>query len=142
MGLFWWLRRTADSPKADKAMLAGNGRFDVEVVSESHAQQELQQAARERRATTDRVECLAVVFPCDTPHDSTAVAVMVDAAPVGHLSGEDAVAFRQQAKRLGIEKGYCRAVIIGGSRDGSDEGKFEIKLDLKRPVEIATATPR
>jgi len=74
----------------------------------------------------------------DNPHDRNAVAVLVSRRKVGHLSRDDAVAYRNELRRLvGIREpeAVVGALIVGGwLRSDGSEGSFGVRLDLDWPL--------
>ena len=96
-----------------------DGRVGLEVVGESHYQENLWQLA-DRRTPEERVRVavVAVLVPeTDNPYDSNAVAVWVDGLQVGHLSREDAQWYRPGLLALQHKHGMPVALagfIVGG----------------------------
>lgn len=95
------------------------GREDLEVVGESHYQENLWQIAGGRHNPEARVRCeiYALLVPeDDNPHDANAVAVWIQGLKVGYLSREDAQRYRPGLQDLQSRYGTPIAmagVIVG-----------------------------
>lgn len=134
----------------------GNGRYDFDIVGESHYQDNLDLVAGPKGFDGCNFECVVALTYDDTNvHDPLAVAVIVwrenDAhRRVGFLSRKDARIFRREVADLGHDPSQfllCRAKIVGGWRyeelgedeDGQDdshsEGMYGVKLDLVMPLQ-------
>lgn len=90
------------------------GRYDQQVVGESHYQTHLAYLAEQN---DDRlIESVDLFLDDHNRHDSNAVAVSVDGEDVGHLSKTDALRYRQALKSLGHPAaiGVCRGILTGG----------------------------
>ncbi|MFN4284082.1 MAG: HIRAN domain-containing protein [Alphaproteobacteria bacterium] len=114
----------------------GPGTFEIDVVGESKYQRNLAKIAGNKTEDSKRVVVDALLFlEDDNPHDSNAVAVLVDDMKVGYLDRATAKSFRRQLKKVEppgqkIEAARCAGLIVGGWRDEDSEGHFGIKLDL------------
>ncbi len=120
-----WMR---DGAKA--ALLEGDR--DLEVVGESFYQDNLWRLALARPGEPVRVEITAVlVAEDDNPYDSNAIAVWIDGLRVGHLSRENACAYRpgllaqQRAHRMPIA---LTGVITGGGLRDDGPGRLGVFL--------------
>jgi hypothetical protein len=120
-----WMR---DGVKA--ALLEGDR--DLEVVGESFYQENLWRLAAARPGEPVRVEITAVlVAEDDNPHDSNAIAVWIDGLKVGHLSRENARAYRpgllalQRAHQMPIA---LTGVITGGGMRDDGPGRLGVFL--------------
>jgi hypothetical protein len=120
-----WMR---DGAKA--ALLDGDR--DLEVVGESFYQDNLWRLAAARRGEPVRVEITAIlVAEDDNPYDSNAIAVWIDGLKVGHLSRENACAYRsgllalQRAHRMPIA---LTGVIVGGGLREDGPGRLGVFL--------------
>lgn len=105
------------------------GKFEGEVVGESHYQEALDHIAGGK--TLDGHELIVdarLVFEDDNPHDNKAVQVWIGAEPVGHLPRGVARAFRRDAPP-NTRVFLCRARIVGGWRDGRRSGYYGVQLD-------------
>lgn len=105
-------RLSAEENRRPVAKLGGTGRFDLEVVGESHYQPALRAIAGRGEV---RHQCTAhLVMDDDNPYDAKAVRVDIEGKPVGHLSRDDARAYRRQLRKHGDLVGRCDALICGG----------------------------
>lgn len=107
--------------------LAGDGEYGLDVVGESHYQGDLERLAGGRTRDGVEVETQAELIPeDDNPHDKKAVRVAIGGRTVGHLSRDDARAFRESVGRPAT----CAALIVGGwDRGKGDRGHFGVRLD-------------
>jgi len=114
--------------------ITGPGTFDVDVVGESHYQDNLEEICGGRTEESVEIETDAYLVPeDDSPADRNAVSVWIDGRQVGHLDRETAPAWRMEITRHGpgICTAKCRAVIVGGwDRGPDDRGHFGVRLDL------------
>jgi hypothetical protein len=100
------------------------GSFNQEVVGEASYQEALRSIAGRGEV---RHECRAVLSLEDSnPHDSNAVAVLVDGKRVGYLSRSDANRYRKKLAPTGAF-GTCPAVIVGGG----NQRNLGIWLDIR-----------
>lgn len=94
------------------------GSHDLEVVGDSYYQDALWQLVGGRTTERIRMPIRAVlVADSDNPYDSNAISVWIDGATVGHLSREDAEAYRPGLLTLQAREGKAIAltgVIVGG----------------------------
>lgn len=107
------------------------------VVGESY----YQNALRATRATCKRgpegrltFTAILVAEP-DNPYDRNAIAVHSSRGKLGHLSRENARAYRpvmEEVKRLGFDGAACEAYLTGGQRGKPSLG---VVLRLARPHE-------
>lgn len=109
--------------------------YDFEVVGESAHQKHLKQLAGNHGENRADVYTTALLVPYSSnPHDDKAVRVDIDGQPVGHLSRDDARAFRRRlgAKKLGVSATACGALVMGGFTmpDGAS-AHYGVRLDLK-----------
>ncbi len=111
-----------------------DGGVDLEVVGESHYQEDLWQLAGGRRNPDERmrVPVYAVLAPeTDNPYDSNAVSVWVDGLKVGYLSRDDARQYRPGLLALQREHGMPIAlpgVIVGGGMRADGPGRLGVFL--------------
>jgi len=129
-------------------LMKGNGRFDFNIVGESHRQNHLSWIAGPKSPSGHDLDCLAaLVRHDDNLHDDKAVAVFIVFASgkiliVGYLARKDARRYRSCLKDLGREDPegmLCRAKIVGGWDDGAgNEGHYGVKLDLMMPLKFGT----
>ena len=104
-------------PRASIAVIRGSGKFNLEVVGESHYQPALRDAAGKGEV---RRECVAsLVLEPENPHDDQAVRVDVGDRTVGYLSRKDAREFRRLVQSHSVSRFQCAAVIVGGGRGRS-----------------------
>ena len=120
-----WMR---DGAKA--ALLEGDR--NLEVVGESFYQDNLWRLAAARRGEPVRVEITAVLVAEDgNPYDSNAIAVWINGLKTGHLSRENACAYRpgllalQRTHRMPIA---LTGVIVGGGWHDDGPGRLGVFL--------------
>lgn len=112
----------------------GDGSYSIGAVGESNYQEALEEVAggRKPRGVNKRVNA-ELKLEDDNPHDSNAVAVLIEGHKVGYLSRSHAQGFREEAGR-GLESArriLCRARIRGGwNRGPRDRGHFGVTLDI------------
>ena len=153
MGLFDWLSGDSEPETEDDEeegsgifWLAGTGRYDFDIVGESHYQDVLEEVCDGRTSEGAQHDTLAMLAPePDNRHDRNAIKVMMfiddDSYTVGYLSRDLAVPYRQQMARLGRRYGIgaCRARVVGGWTDHRGDGHFGVKLDLAWPLRAGEA---
>ena len=106
----------------------------LEVVGESHYQDALWSIVGGRRRDAVRYEAVAVLEPePNNPYDPNAIRVLVEGHHIGHLSREDAAAYRPGLLRL-IEGSPTRRValeaqIVGGGPQRDGLGFLGVFLD-------------
>lgn len=103
--------------------------FDVEVVGESHYQNNLRRIVGARFANGESHMTLArLVLEDSNPHDNKAVRVEIDGLQVGYLSRELAPKYREHLQQIGrpTAVGECRAKVRGDTRLG-------VYLDVPTP---------
>lgn len=110
------------------------GHETLEVVGESYHQEGLWEIVGGRTSTSVRFEALALLIPNpDNEFDSNAIEVRIDGLLVGHLSREDAAAYRPGLIRLMQHNEAplvaLHAVVVGGGRRGSGLGYLGVFLD-------------
>jgi hypothetical protein len=115
--------------------MQGPAKYRVDVAGESFYDESFKELCGERTIMGARIEATARLELCDdNPHDNRAVRVTIKGYPVGHLSREDARAFRRLVRYGALaehEKFECAAIICGGwDRGDGDEGNFGVRLDL------------
>jgi len=109
------------------------GRETLEVVGESHYQEDLWELAGGR--SVDRIRCAvtAVLVPePENEHDSNAVKVLIEGRLVGYLSREDAVAYVPGLQRLRANHESPIALmgqIVGGGPREDGLGMLGVFLD-------------
>jgi tetratricopeptide (TPR) repeat protein len=110
------LSETAYGSPLDVALCGGS--HDLEVVGESYYQDALWQVVGIRTKERVRLEIQAVlVAEDDNLYDPNAISVWIDGMKVGHLSREDAEAYRPGLLALQAREGKSialRGVIVGG----------------------------
>ena len=111
-----------------------SGRFNQEIVGESHYQRQLKKLCGGYSKDGSRVEADALLVPEDkNRHDKNAVRIEVAGKIVGYLSRQDAKYFRRKVKKTeAAEKNVtCKALIVGGKKLGLFErSNFGVWLDL------------
>jgi len=116
-------------------VISGTGTFLVDVAGESFYEESFAALCGERTIEGIRVEVTAQMeLRDDNPHDNRAVRVTIQGYPVGHLSREDARAFRRLVRYGSLaehEVFECAALIVGGWDRGEGQlGNFGVRLDL------------
>lgn len=118
----------------DSAYLDGGGLYAVEVVGESHYQDNLRTIAGGPQKYSAHIETTAtIISETDNPHDPNACRVEINGLVVGHLSRTDARTYRAQLARAGRPQAvvHTPALIAGGWDNGPDDrGPFGVRLDL------------
>lgn len=103
-------------PSLDVVLYRGG--HDLEVVGESFHQDALWRVVGTRTSERVRLETQAVLFPeTDNVYDENAISVWINGLKVGHLSKEDAEAYRPGLLALQAREGKAialRGVIVGG----------------------------
>lgn len=127
--LFFTIVPEKPSVTKDVVFLSGGGNFKVEVVGEARYQDVLETICGPRVPQgINRFETAWLIL-----EDKNTVRVEFRRKPVGYLSREAAILFRQQlkARDMSNANGQCQAVIKGGwvSSDGR-KGTYEVWLDL------------
>jgi hypothetical protein len=124
-----------DNFDGEAPFIVGPLKFRVDVAGESFYEASFAELCGPRTIVGIQKEATAQLrLQDDNPHDRAAVAVTIDGHPVGHLSREDARAFRRTV-RYGVHSTFeafqCAAMIVGGwDRGDGDAGHFGVKLDL------------
>lgn len=118
----------------DSVRIKGNGKYQLEVVGESHYQDALEEICGPR--TDEGVEktvTAELVFEDDNPMDNLAVRIDIEGKTVGYLSRP----FARLVRETVAEAGYagvpvrCNAVIRGGWDRGSrGKGHYGVRLDF------------
>lgn len=115
--------------------MGGRAAYRVDVAGESFYDDSFKELCGERTIEGIRIETTALLQLCDdNPYDKYAVRVTIKGYPVGHLSREDARAFRRLVRYGALsehEEFECAAIICGGwDRGEGDTGHFGVRLDL------------
>jgi len=133
MSFFDSLLKTIVPPK-QIVHIDGAGDFDLQIVGESHYQDELEKITGGKTEDGHRMEVEAMlIHDDDNPYDNKAIKVCIEGSLVGHLSQELAREFRNRMDEAGYPgmSAVCNALIVGGwYRGGGDEGHFGVRLDL------------
>jgi hypothetical protein len=134
-GVGWVVfHRPSRTGTSESGTLSGPGTYNVEVVGESHYQQELEKICGGRTEDSAEKHCRAtLVLEDSNAYDRNAVRIDVDGATVGYLPRDSAKVYRQRLKEAGHPRLYatCNAVIRGGwDRGHGNAGSFGIWLDL------------
>jgi hypothetical protein len=111
-----------------------SGHETLEVVGESHYQEELWGIVGGRTPAPVRFETLAVLIPNpDNEFDANAIEVRIEGLLVGYLSRGDAATYRPGLVGLMQQSAVplvaLHAVIVGGGRRGSGLGYLGVFLD-------------
>jgi rubrerythrin len=107
------------------------GHETLEVVGESHYQDELWRVVGGRTTQPIRYETLAELLPDPgNPHDANAIEVQVNRECVGYLSREDAVVYGPGLRRLIANHGRVafHALVVGGGPRGDRLGYLGVFL--------------
>lgn len=115
--------------------MKGRAAYRVDVAGESFYEESFKELCGDRTIEGIRIEATAQLELCDdNPHDKHAVRVTIQGYQVGHLSREDARAFRRLVRYGSLaehERFECAALIRGGwDRGEGDVGHFGVRLDL------------
>lgn len=136
-----FLRRMLGTEEARRVVLKPQDVWGgaLEVVGESFCQPALLVLAGGRTSRGQAISCKAVLIPYATnPHDANAVRVEIQGRPVGHLSREAAVSYREQIAALGypMAEAEAAAKIVGGWSNSDGRGSFGVELKIANPLEI------
>lgn len=130
---FWALRPRAAAIEAEApryAKIRGSGRFDTQVVGESHYEVGLKRLLGTKAYTEEELFGDALLVLEDgNPHDPAAVAVQIQGEKVGHLSRKEARQFRAALVRDNIQ-GRAMYAVAARVYGGGPEGLFSVTLDL------------
>ena len=111
------------------------GRYELEVVGESHYQSVLTRLAGDHGTEAAEVGYEAELVPEDNnSFDDKAIAVRISGNTVGYLSRDDARSFRRRLAQMGLSKQVTisDAVVVGGWVDRSGgKAHYGVKLDVK-----------
>lgn len=115
--------------------VSGPRHFRIDVAGESFYADSFTQICGPRREDGVDIEVRALlILQDDNSYDKYAVQVLIQGLPVGHLSRDDARAFRRTVRygELSIhERFYCAGMIRGGwDRGADDRGNYGVRLDL------------
>lgn len=107
------------------------------VVGESHYQEALRATSTicTPGAEGRRTFTAVLIAEPDNPHDANAIAVYSPHGKLGHLSRDNALAYRpvlDEVARLGYPGGACEAYLMGGK---PDKPSFGVVLRLADPDE-------
>jgi hypothetical protein len=127
------------SSEPDEVELRGNGSFALEVVGESHYQENLEKICGQRKENGENlVTDATLILENNNPYDKQAVRVEISGLHVGYLSREVARLYREQIRLGGHPRaiGTCKARIKGGwERKNGDKGHYGVWLDIPVSVE-------
>jgi len=122
------------STETDYLTINPTGRFALEVVGESHYQDNFQTICGPRTTDgEDRIVDAQLFLEDDNPYDNQAVLVRIRSLSVGHLRGNDARDYRKALRDMGHPRAVvtCKARITGGwRRKGGKEGHYGVWLDI------------
>lgn len=108
--------------------------YSAQVVGESHYQPALEAIAGPKTPARKAFACQAqLIREPSNPYDANAVRVDIDGRTVGYLSrtlAEDVADCVEDRGERGAAI-MCPAMIVGGWRDGADEGAYGVRLDLE-----------
>jgi len=138
VSLFSRLFGKAEKPRS--VALAHTRGFTHEIVGEASYQTNLAKIAGRKTEHSAKHECLAIL-ECDdnNPRDANAIAVKIDNRLVGYLPRNEAITYRDELRAIdaAMPTGEVRAQIVGGWKNDEEEGHFGVKLNLKRPLQVA-----
>ena len=139
-----WLSRLfakkSDTALSDLVKLSHTRGYTHDIVGEASYQSGLARIAGAKDADSKNHECSAILIcELDNPHDSNAVAVMINGRKVGYLSRDAAQSYRAELAAINsrMPNAQVRAQIIGGWKNDDSEGHYGVKLNLKRPIALA-----
>jgi hypothetical protein len=137
IALAWALSKSSKPPVVSgqvHAVLEGENAFRVEVVGESHYQDNLETICGPRKPEGEDLVVDAELVPePGNPHDKNAIQVQIHGLTVGYLRRSDAVAYYEQmVPRIGSGvRAKVKARIRGGwERSASDRGHYGVYIDL------------
>lgn len=120
--------------EAGTLWILGDGRYSIDVVGESNYQEALSKVVGGRKPKgVNHTVTAELKLEDENPHDSNAVAVLIDRARVGYLSRSDARLFRAEAgdQLESARRILCRGRVRGGwNRGPRDRGHFGVTLDI------------
>ena len=121
-------------PKSADIVLPSTGDCTFEIVGESYYQDNLESIYGGRTTEgEERVVKATLVHEDSNPYDDKAIRVEIDGKTVGHLSREDARAYRDKLVKDNLKgaTATCSANIVGGwDRGRRDKGYYAVRLDL------------
>lgn len=129
MGIF-----TEFITETEPVFVAGDGHYDLEVVSAPRYQKYLKTLNQRYMKKGGQQALVAKLHyeNCNS-YDNKAIRVVINGGKVGYLPPEDAGLFRRRLERVGQEGIIicCNALIIGGQRNWHlKQTDFEVRLDL------------
>jgi hypothetical protein len=110
------------------------GKFDCDIVGESHYQFAIKQLAGSNNEYVEDKEYRAFLIPeDDNPHDNKAVRIDINSSTVGYLSRDNARTFRRRlgAKKLTGQITSCKAVVTGGQPWEGNTSYYGVCLNIK-----------
>lgn len=116
-----------------KPYIPGPGHFAVDVVGESHYQDNLTLVCGGKTQESQNKHFRATLVPEDeNPFDSLAIRVDIGGKTVGHLRRDIAREYRSRLCEAGKPNAVatCEANVRGGWKRNADEGHFGVWLDL------------
>lgn len=122
------------APSDPVGAIQGPGKYEIEVVGESHCQRALESICGGRAEDgAEKYLQATLVLDDQNPHDNRAVRVDISHMKVGYLTRDTARSYRSRLREAGHPRltGRCNAVIRGGwDRGPQDRGYFGVRLDL------------
>ena len=108
-----------------------------DIVDESHHQDALARIRGGRKEAADGIDVNIVLrLEPDDPHETEAVAVVIEGEKVGNLPPEDASVMRDFLRMEGASEAHCLGEVVGGSDGESGDGAYlSVKLDMVWPPE-------
>lgn len=138
--IYFWLSTRSKMAKRREKKWYGDTEFSVrtsfsdgfflDVVGENRYQRNLTKIAGGKKVESARKIVDVIVIPePNNPFDKNAVRIDINELPVGYLSKNDALRYRE---RFGQQGARCHGVIVGGwDRGNGDTGSFGVRLDLE-----------
>jgi hypothetical protein len=118
---------------------ADHGRYEVDIVGESHYQGALARIVGGKTRDSAEHECMAtLVLEDSNPFDSNAVRIDIEGQQVGYFPRADAKVYRGVLARAGTPRATLQvpALIVGGWKRGpKNEGSFGVKLDMRASMQ-------
>ena len=115
------------------AYIKGSGAYDIDIVGESHYQDNLEKICGERSKEGEEKQVRAMlILENNNPKDKNAIRVEINGLPVGYFDKMAAAEFRKALKKTSIGNTpiQCEALIVGGWKRKNSIGSYGVKLDL------------
>lgn len=140
--LFGGQADTAPTEVSRPLHLARGRGYTFDVVGEANYQDALDHICGGKCDDGYNLETTAqLCFQEDNPHDSNAVAVLMERKVVGYIPRDKAAWFRSEILKVNPEERpvICDAKVVGGwYRGRGDEGHYGVKLSLAEPLTVTS----